>query len=93
MKSKVPITDTDHASVINPFKMQKKAYRSNTQSQQVHGLYNEQKFRSKPSFLNYTRSDFNIIRPTQSNVLKAKNLSVSMNTKTAVEFMRAGKCH
>jgi hypothetical protein len=56
----------------------------------VDGLYKEGKFTARPSYMNHTRSDFNIIRPTFNN----KQMSASTgDPKKLMEFMRSGKCH
>lgn len=64
-RSNVAFTQREHAAgyaeQVN--KIQKKAYRANTQSRQVDGLYKEAKYTARPSLMNYTRSDFNILRP------------------------------
>lgn len=44
-------------------KIQSKAYRANTQSQQVDGLYKTQKFINRPVLLNHTRTPYNIMNP------------------------------
>ena len=64
-RSKVAFTEREHAAGFaeQTNKIQKKAYRANTQSRQVDGLYKEAKFTARPSYMNHTRSDFNILRP------------------------------
>ena len=58
------------------------------------GLFKPKKFTQRPSYLNYTRTDFNILRPSQRNYRTAKHMSVSViEPKKIVESMRAGKCH
>ena len=70
-KSKIAFTERDHAAgyIQASNKIQKKAYRSNTQSRQVDGLYNPEKFAQKVNMLNHTRVDFNILLP-QNNRLQ-----------------------
>jgi hypothetical protein len=51
-----------------PTKIQKKAYRSNTQNQQMDGLYKPDKFLARPAFINHTRTEYNIMNPYQKDV-------------------------
>ena len=51
-------------------KIQSKAYRANTQSQQVDGLYKPQKFVTRPALLNHTRTPYNIMNPNQAQDLE-----------------------
>ena len=44
-------------------KIQSKAYRANSQSTQVDGLYKPQKFITRPALLNHTRTPYNIMNP------------------------------
>lgn len=46
-------------------KIQKKAYRTNTQSKQTDGLFKLDQFQNRTSFLNHSRVNFNITRPTE----------------------------
>jgi len=56
-------------------KIQKKAYRANTQSNDNNGLKIEQ-YSKRPAFLNHTRTPYNIINPCQEDV--QSNLSQAM---------------
>jgi len=61
--SNVVISDRMPPAGMLSHKKQTKEYRSNTQSRQLDGLYKPDKFSKKPTLINYTRQDYDLIRP------------------------------
>ena len=70
-----------------------KAYRSNTQSKQVDGLYKHEKYSQKPVLLNHTRTKFNILNPMQKDNKLESIFATSNYKKNPVSAIRYGKCH
>ena len=86
--SNVVISDIIPAG-LNTHKKQTKAYRSNTQSRQLDGLYKPEKFTKKPQFMNHTRVDYDPLRPNQVHKEKYSN----KDPKFVMDAMFAGKAH
>lgn len=82
---------SEAAGDLKASRIQKKAYRANTQSNQVDGLYKPGKFQTRVNLLNNSRVDFNIIRPNETkDSLKATQV---VRPDYALDNIRKGKCH
>ncbi len=55
-------------------------------------MYKQEKFSSKPAFLNHSRVDFNIIRPLEHSKT-AKTSGTVSDARNILSAMRQGKCH
>ena len=51
-----------------------KAYRANTESKQIDGLYKDKKFTKKVALLNHSRAEFNILRPYEISMKRNDTL-------------------
>ena len=58
-----------------PSQIQKKAYRANTQSRQVDGLYNPAKFSKRVNMSNHSRVHYNILRPVETTDVSMKHMT------------------
>lgn len=58
-----------------PSRIQKKAYRANTQSRQVDGLYNPEKFTKRVNMSNHSRVHYNILRPVETTDVSMKHMT------------------
>jgi hypothetical protein len=67
-----------------------KAYRANTQSRQVDGLYKPEKFQKKTCLLNASFVDYNILRPVESTSTSFKHTTAPSKV---ISTIYAGKCH
>ena len=73
-----------------PSQIQKKAYRANTQSRQVDGLFNPEKFTKRVNMSNHSRVHYNILRPVETTDVSMKHMT---NAQVAVDNIRSGQCH
>jgi hypothetical protein len=73
-------------------RIQKKAYRANTQSNQVDGLYKTEKFEKRTNLLNNTRVDFNILRPLENPTTSMQPQKI-VRPDHVMETIRNGTCH
>jgi hypothetical protein len=73
-----------------PSRIQKKAYRANTQSRQVDGLFNPEKFTRRVNMSNHSRVNFNILRPAET---AAASLPHMTRPQVALDNIRKGQCH
>jgi len=80
---------TDPTAVDNA-KIQKKAYRASTQSRQVDGLYKPDKFGGRPTLLNHTRADFNILRPCEG---RQTSMKTTIKPDKILKQIKRGQCH
>ena len=80
----------DQTAAGAPSQIQKKAYRANTQSRQVDGLFSPEKLSKRVNMSNHSRVNFNILRPCEAADVSLKHMT---GARVAVDNIRKGQCH
>ena len=88
--SRVEIAPDYRAATADNAKIQKKAYRANTQSRQVDGLFKPDKFTARATLLNHTRANFNILRPCEA---RQTSMKTTIKPEKILKQIKRGQCH